>query len=235
MQKVVQKIRKELKQKIDFKYKKGSTKYFAGEIESYGVRTPHVRKIAKKFYVDVKHLHKREIFVLCEELLSSGYSEEAIVAFQWAYNIRRQYQKEDFVLFEKWLKYYVVNWAQCDDLCTHAFGYFIFEFPEFVPKVKLWTKSSNRWLRRASAVIFIYPIKKKRYNDDIFEIVDMLLLDKDDLVQKGYGWLLKETSNLYPKKVFEYVLEHKNYMPRVALRYAIGKLPKEMQQQAMAK
>ena len=235
MSKIIENIREELKKNVDLKHKKGEAKFFKCEKQNYGVKTGIVRKVAVKYFKEIQELPKLEIFSLCEKLLNSGYSEEAIVAFQWAYNIRKQYQKEDFVLFEKWLKNYVNNWAKCDDFCTHTFGYFLLEFPEFVPKVKLWAKSENRWMRRASAVIFIYPIKKRRYNDDVFEIADLLLLDEDDLVQKGYGWLLKETSNLYPKRVFEYVLEHKNYMPRVALRYAIEKLPKEMKQQAMAK
>lgn len=235
MSKIVANIRKELKKNVDLKHKKGEAKFFKGEIQNYGVKAAIVRRLARKYFKEVKKLSKPEIFVLCEELLNSRYSEEATIAFRWAYNVKKQYQKEDFALFERWLKQYVTNWVKCDNFCTHALGYFLLEFPEFVPRVKLWTKSTNRWMRRASAVIFIYPIKKKRYNDEVFEITDLLLLDKDNLVQKGYGWLLKETSNLYPKKVFEYVLEHKNYMPRVALRCAIEKLPKEMKLKAMAK
>lgn len=235
MEQVIENIRRELKKNIDPKHKKGESRFFKGEIQNYGVRAAVVRRIAKKHFKEVQKLPKPKVFALCEELLKSGYSEEATVAFQWAFNLKKQYQKDDFAVFERWLRAYVTNWAKCDDFCTHAFGNLILSFPEFVPKVKLWAKSSNRWLRRASAVIFIYPIKKKRYNDDIFEVVDMLLLDRDDLVQKGYGWLLKETSKLYPKKVFDYILRHKNYMPRAALRYAIEKLPKEMKQEAMKK
>ena len=235
MNQIIQNIRKDLKKNIDPKHKKGESRFFKGEIQNYGVRAAVVRRLAKKYFKEVKELPKPKIFALCEELLQSGYSEEATIAFQWAFSLKKQYQKEDFVIFEGWLKNYVSNWAKCDDFCTHALGHLILSFPEFVPKVKLWTKSSNRWLRRAAAVIFIYPIKKKQYTDDIFEVVDVLLLDKDDLVQKGYGWLLKETSKPYPKRVFEYVLKHKNYMPRTALRYAIEKLPKEMKGQAMAK
>ena len=69
----------------------------------------------------------------------------------------------------------------------------------------------------------------------VFEIADILLLDKDDMVQKGYGWMLKEASNHEPKKVFEYVMRHKKEMPRTALRYAIEKLSPDLRKQAMAK
>lgn len=55
------------------------------------------------------------------------------------------------------------------------------------------------------------------------------------MVQKGYGWMLKEASNLYPEEVFQYVVRHKRKMPRTALRYAIEKLPPGLRKKAMAK
>ena len=70
---------------------------------------------------------------------------------------------------------------------------------------------------------------------DIFEIADILLLDKGDLVQKGYGWMLKAASKSYQKEVFEYVMKNKTKMPRTALRYAIEKMPKDLKVKAMAK
>lgn len=66
-------------------------------------------------------------------------------------------------------------------------------------------------------------------------IADILLTDPDDLVQKGYGWMLKATSEAYQERVFRYVMEHKDIMPRMALRYAIEKMPTELKVRAMAK
>lgn len=68
-----------------------------------------------------------------------------------------------------------------------------------------------------------------------FEIADTLLLDKDDMVQKGYGWMLKATSEANQKRVFEYVMSKKGVMPRTSLRYAIEKMPQELRTKAMAK
>ena len=53
----------------------------------------------------------------------------------------------------------------------------------------------------------------------------MLLYDKEDLVQKGYGWMLKATSIHNQKQVFDFVMKHKNTISRTALRYAIEKMP----------
>jgi 3-methyladenine DNA glycosylase AlkD len=130
---------------------------------------------------------------------------------------------------------YVDNWASCDTLCNHAVGAFIEMYPEYLSELKKWAKSENRWMRRASAVSLIIPAKQGKFLEEIFEIADILLLDRDDLVQKGYGWLLKEASRNHQKEVFDYVIKNKKTMPRTALRYAIEKMPKELKIKAMEK
>jgi 3-methyladenine DNA glycosylase AlkD len=62
-----------------------------------------------------------------------------------------------------------------------------------------------------------------------------LLLDADDLVQKGYGWMLKSASQLHQKEIFDYIMKKKDVMPRTALRYAIEKMPLELKEKAMKK
>jgi 3-methyladenine DNA glycosylase AlkD len=57
--------------------------------------------------------------------------------------------------------------------------------------------------------------------------------DEEDLVQKGYGWLLKEESRIRQKEVFEYIMKNKQKMPRTALRYAVEKMPKGLRTEAM--
>ena len=89
--------------------------------------------------------------------------------------------------------------------------------------------------RRASAVSLIIPARKGLYLDTIFEIADSLLPDKDDLVQKGYGWMLKAASELHQQEVFDYVMKKKSIMPRTSLRYAIEKMPENLKILAMEK
>jgi 3-methyladenine DNA glycosylase AlkD len=109
------------------------------------------------------------------------------------------------------------------------------KFPEYVHRLEEWAKSENRWVRRASAVTLILPARKGMFLKEILEIADSLLEDRDDLVQKGYGWMLKEASRLHQKEVFDYVMRKKAAMPRTALRYAIEKMPAELRQRAMEK
>ncbi len=228
-------IRRDLESSIDEKTKNGYQSFFKEEVKVYGVKTQIVTKIAKKYFDKIKEKDKKEIFSLCEELLESDYCEEAFIAFEWAYSFRKYYSADDFSVFEGWVEKYVNNWAKCDTLCNHTLGSFIEQFPQYIDNLKTWTKSENRWLRRASAVTLILPARKGSFLNDVFEICDSLLKDGDDLVQKGYGWLLKETSKSHQKEVFEYIMNNKKDMPRTALRYAIEKLPKDLRDTAMKK
>ena len=232
---IIQEIRKELKKHIDQEYHDGAKRYIKEGITLYGVKTPIVRKFSAKYFSRIKTKTKEHVFQLCEDLLKSGYSEERTIAFDWAFRLKKHYVASDFYIFELWLKKYVSNWGACDDLCVHTFGEFIFQFTEFLTKVKEWAKSNNRWLKRASAVVIIYSLRRSKYLETAFEIADILLLGKDYLVQNGYGWMLKVASNSYPNEVFNYVMKHKTEMPRRALRYAIEKLSPELKKKAMAK
>jgi 3-methyladenine DNA glycosylase AlkD len=84
-------------------------------------------------------------------------------------------------------------------------------------------------------VTLILPARKGKFLNDAFAISGILLHDEDDLVQKGYGWLLKEASRLHQKEVFDYVMKNKTTMPRTALRYAIEKMPQDLRRKAMEK
>ena len=108
-------------------------------------------------------------------------------------------------------------------------------FPEYIKKLKIWSKSKNRWVRRASAVSLIVPARKGLFFKDIIEICDILLLDQEDMVQKGYGWLLKVSADKNQASVLDYVLKNKSVMPRTSLRYAVEKMPKELRTKAMSR
>lgn len=200
-----------------------------------GIATPLIRKIAFKNFKEVKNLEKKQIFSLCEKLLKTDESGYQDIAFDWAFRLRKNYQREYFKIFENWIKNYVDTWGSCDDLCTHAFGEFVYQFPEFLPQIKEWSKSKNKWFRRASAVVLIYPLRKGKYLKEAFDTAKILLKDNEDLVQKGYGWMLKEASNLHQKEVFDFVIKNKKLMSRTALRYAIEKLPRKLRDRAMVK
>ena len=235
MPSIISQIRKELKQNADENLKKSGERFFKEPVKMYGMKTALGLRIGKKYWQEIQDKDKREIFSLCETLWQSGYMEESFIACNWSYYLNKQYEKKDWAVFEKWVKNYVSNWASCDTLCNHAIGSFVEMYPESIKNLKQWAKSKNRWVKRASAVTLIVPARRGKFLKDIFDIADILLLDEDDLVQKGYGWMLKALSEAHQKEVFDYVMKNKTKMPRTALRYAIEKMPKDLKAKAMEK
>jgi len=232
---IISRIREDLALSVDEKTKASCSRFFKEEVLCYGVRSALVGRIAKNYFNEIKSENKKDIFVLCEELFRSDYCEEAFIASEWAYQVRNNYSEDDFFTFEHWIEKYVNNWAKCDTFCNHTVGSFIETFPAYVANLKAWTRSDNRWVRRAAAVTLILPARKGNFLNEVFEISDLLLKDRDDLVQKGYGWMLKEASKPHRQEVFEYVLNNKKDMPRTALRYAIEKMPEDLRAKAMKK
>lgn len=235
MDPVIGAIREELKQSVDEKSPNNYQRFFKEDVKSYGCKTADVAKIAKKYWKEIKNKKKEEIFALCEELYRSGYLDEAFIVSSWVPNLKDRFEPDDIQQFRYWIDTYISNWAACDGFCNHTMGDFIESYPEYIRDLKEWTQSENRWMRRASAVSLIIPAKRGKYLQDVLAIADLLLTDEDDMVRKGYGWLLKEASRLHEDEIFAYVMTNKKVMPRTSLRYAIELMPKERRTEAMKK
>jgi 3-methyladenine DNA glycosylase AlkD len=235
MSTILKQIREELRANTDPQTQKIFQRFFKEQVKYYGVKVPTVGKIAKKYWKEVKTIGKEAIFSLCEELFCSNYTEEAFIVSFWLPNYIEHLLPSDLAIFRNWIEKYVNNWAKCDGFCNHTVGELIQKYPETISQLKSWAKSQNRWVKRASAVSLIVPAKKGCFLQNAFEICDVLLTDDDDMVQKGYGWLLKEESRIHQKEVYDYVAKNKRVMPRTALRYAIELVPKELKAEAMKK
>jgi 3-methyladenine DNA glycosylase AlkD len=199
-----------------------------------GVSTPLLRKIARKYYSEIRKLDVDEILNYSNSIVGKKCDEYRIIAFQWAEQSRKRIEPRHFELFEKWLRTYVKNWATCDDLCCHSLGFIFLDYPELVLKTKKWRTDKNWCVRRASAVALIPSLRRGKQLDQAIQVSLILMDAPEDLVQKAYGWMLKEATKKFPQEVYEFVMKHKKQMSRTALRYAIEKLPKEMKKKAMS-
>jgi 3-methyladenine DNA glycosylase AlkD len=233
MQIILDQIRTDLQAYADDKTRESVKHFFKEAIKVYGVKTATVEKIAKKYWPTVKIYGKQDIFALCEDLFRSDYMEEASIVSDWLPSYIHYLEPNDLVTFKRWIETYINNWAKCDSFCNHTIGDMILKYPQVVAEVKTWAKNSNRWMKRASAVSLIVPAKHGLFLAEALEICNILLQDGDDLVQKGYGWLLKEESRVHQKEIFNYVVDHRAVMPRTALRYSIELMPKELKTEAM--
>jgi 3-methyladenine DNA glycosylase AlkD len=232
---LLKRIRFDLTNAADEKTRSGYPRFFKEDIKYYGVKTAIVNRIADNYWKEIRSQSKEDIFALCTELFRSGFCEESFIAARWLAKMTDRFESGDIQAFHDWIEKHITNWASCDTLCNHSLADYIKKFPDKISDLKSWTLSSNRWLRRGAAVTLILPARRGTFKDDALEICETLLTDKDDLVQKGYGWLLKELSRQRRTDVFDFVRERKDRMPRTALRYAIERMPADLRKEAMKK
>jgi 3-methyladenine DNA glycosylase AlkD len=226
-------IRADLVAAGDEAFKQKSQRFFKEPAIFYGINNTKLKQISRKHLPEVKKLAKEQVFELFELMLKNDYSEEAFLVTDWLPRFKGQFEKSDLKIFESWIDKYLNNWAKIDTFCNHSVADHLEKFPDDIDEIKSWVKSKNRWMRRAAAVTLILPARRGGYLKEAFEIANALMTDEDDMVRKGYGWLLKEASRQHQRQVFDYVVKNKAVMPRVALRYAIEKMPSELKAEAM--
>lgn len=156
------------------------------------IKTIEIRKLSGNLYRELDDKSIANVFKVCEELLEERNWAMGVIAYDFAYRVRKQYDDNTFLIFESWLIEYVRGWGDCDDFCTHAFGELLIQKPEFFHKIILWTNREEFWMRRAAAVILIPSINQNKYSKlEPFLVSEQLMRDDNDSVRKGYGWMLK--------------------------------------------
>jgi 3-methyladenine DNA glycosylase AlkD len=227
VQELLKTTRARLTAAADPEFAAGSRGFFKEPVKPYGVRTPQVREFARLAYHELKQwpVAERDRFVT--ELWKSGMLEEGVLVCHVYRRFAKTCDKREFVMFEQWLDRYVRNWSHCDGLSTWLIAASIANRSELTTMLAFWTSSKNRWKRRSAAVSVIQEAKQGRNAQAIFRICRMLRNDKDDMVRKGVGWLLKETYPKRPREVLAFLDDWRARAPRLVLRLAAEKMTAE--------
>ena len=160
------------------------------------------------------------------QLLKSSIHEERFLSL---IILIERYEKADnnekrriYNIYLKNIKY-INNWDLIDTSAPKIVGSFILNKNK-KPLYEL-CKSSNLWKRRVAIVSCLELIKHNQINDT-FRLTKLLLKDKEDLIHKACGWMLREAGKKNISSLENFIISHKHEMPRVMLRYAIEKFPK---------
>jgi len=236
--KILDEIRRELENQKEEEYRVGAIRFFKEEVYPIGVRAWKVREISKKIFKEnLEKKSKKEIFDLAIKLLNKKTHEESLVAFDWMSKVHKEYQKEDLKFFEHIVSNYMTNWHFCDDFCFKVLGKYFATYPEDMKKVEDWVTNKNRWYRRVGYVSLIPLVRKN--NEKAFKqclkIYSNIFNEKEDIVQKGCGWLLKDSTRYFGDVVYKEIIKNKNHLPRTTLRIAIEKMDSNQKKEAMSK
>jgi 3-methyladenine DNA glycosylase AlkD len=219
-------LRKELKKEANKEqaanlqrfFKTGKGEYGEGD-KFYGIKVPVQRRIAKK-HTDISIDDIRE-------LLNSPVHEERLVSL---FILVDRYTKGDNKTKENIFSFYlkntekINNWDLVDSSAPRIVGAHLLNRDKKI-LFKL-AGSSGLWNKRIAILSTMFFIKNHHF-ETTFQIAEILLNDKHDLIHKGVGWMLREVGNQNSDEEENFLKKHYRKMPRTMLRYAIEKFPEK--------
>jgi 3-methyladenine DNA glycosylase AlkD len=225
----IQKIKKRLeqianKEKAEFLqrfFKTGPGEYGEGDV-FIGVKVPDLRKVAKDF----RDMAIKDVIVLLE----SAVHEERLLALLILVSKYAKgneiAKKEIYKLYLKKTKF-INNWDLVDVTAHHIVGDYLMNKNKD-PLFSL-ARSEDLWERRIAIIATFYFIRNERYEETL-KIAKTLLDDKEDLIHKAVGWMLREVGKKDMATEETFLKQHYKEMPRTMLRYAIEKFPEPKRQ-----
>ncbi len=202
----------------------GQQRFFLGTASTCGVRTVHLNALVPLVYREVKKWEAADRDQLMEALWKQRKLEPGVLVCHVYRRFAKSCGVREFDLFEGWLDRYVTNWAHTDGLSSWLLAACIGNVPELRHRLPPWAKSNNRWKRRSAAVSLLQEAKHGRHLKDVLAMAASLLKDRDDMVEKGVGWLLKEAYPARPREVVEFLEKRGHEATRFTLRYAAEKM-----------
>jgi len=199
-------------------------KYFKGNdntTKAFGVKFGNIFKTAETF----TQMPLAEINLLLDsDFYEIRMGAVSIMDFQSKYKKTTENRKKE--LFELYLSRHdrLNNWDFVDRGAYNIIGEYLLEKPRKI--LSQLAKSKNIWERR-TAIVSTYAFIKKGQIEDTFKIAEILLNDKEELINKAVGSWLREAGKKDKPKLIDFLNQFAPTMPRVTLRYAIEKLDKQ--------
>ena len=228
-------IRRVLKDGGSAPHSEDVQRFFKEEIQSRGWYTAELRKFALRFRRAIARERGMDFLVqVADQLFSGQILEEKVTAVFLLEKQTDNFGDNEFKLFASWLDR-VTSWADHDALAHYLLAPMVAAQPARCREVFRWAKSRNRWRRRAACVALIRGARERRFFAEIVRLSNQLLRnkDEDDMVQKGLGWLLRETAKADPKRTVPYLMKIRKNAPRLVLRTACETLPVTTRKQVL--
>jgi 3-methyladenine DNA glycosylase AlkD len=231
---IAEQIRSTLKNRGSAKHALGVQWFFKDEIKSHGWYTGDLRRVMRRLRQEILRVNDFLFLVeIADQLFSGSVLEGKIAAVFLLENLDGQCGDYEFRLFEQWLDR-ISSWSDHDSLVHDLLAPMIIAKPVRAKAVFRWAKSRDRWHRRAACVALIRGTRARLFFSEITKLSTMLLTDEDDMVQKGLGWLLRETAKFDAKRTVPYLMKIRGRAPRLVLRTACETLPPTTKKQILS-
>ena len=232
---VAAQIRRALKDGGSAEHAAGVQWFFKDEIKSHGWYTADLRRAAVRLRRELKKERGLDFLVeVADHLFSGPVLEERVAAVFLLEKLDAEFGDREFKRFESWLDR-ISSWADHDALVHYLIAPMVAAKPARSKAVLHWANSPNRWQRRAACVALIRGSRAKMFFPEIKKLSNSLLTDDDDMVQKGLGWLLRETAKFDSKSTVPYLMKIRGRAPRLVLRTACETLSPSLRKRILAR
>lgn len=193
-------------------FKTGPGQYGEGD-EFLGLSVPQQRIIAQTYQL----LPPEET----EKLVRDPFHECRLTGLIiWTNQVKRPGEENRRLIFDYYLrnKNFVNNWDLVDTSCPGIVGNYLLNKDRSV--LYELAQENHLWSQRIAMVSTLAFIRKNQFQDT-FQIAELLLSHRHDLIHKAVGWMLREVGKKNPDALEEFLHDHAGRFPRTALRYAI--------------
>lgn len=202
-------------------FKTGPGEYAEGDMFR-GIRVPVLRKLCREFF----HASVDDAVALME----SSWHEDRLLGLLM---LVERYKQPDEVQRTLIYTHYcasterINNWDLVDISCPRIVGCHLQERDRW--PLYRFAMSESLWERRI-AIVSTFHYIRAGYFDDTLAIAEKLIGDREDLIHKATGWMLREVGKRDVEVLEGFLSEYYRGMPRTMLRYAIEKLPEQRRQ-----
>jgi 3-methyladenine DNA glycosylase AlkD len=205
--------------------------FFKEQVRSHGWYTAALRRYAKILHAQLA-ADQALLLDVAGRLFVRPVLEEKALAVTMLQPSLRRFGAVEFRRFETWLDK-VISWADHDALAMYLIGPLLVADPRRVKRPLRWAASPNRWRRRAAAVSLIHGIRRGLFYDEAVAVTARLVADRNDMVQKGLGWLLREWAKHDPDAAVPVLMSIRGRASRLVLRTGCEKLAPELRQRVL--
>jgi 3-methyladenine DNA glycosylase AlkD len=207
--------------------------FFKEDVRSHGWYTADLRRYARALHRELAP-ERPLLLDVAERLFAGSVLEEKALAVTMLEPSLKRFGGAEFRRFEGWLGR-VSSWADHDALAMFLIGPMLAADPARAKRPLRWAASPDRWRRRAAAVSLIHGLRRGLFYDEAVAVTDTLVADRDDMVQKGLGWMLREWAKHDPRAALPVLMEIRAQASRLVLRTACEKLAPALRQRVLGR
>jgi 3-methyladenine DNA glycosylase AlkD len=199
--------------------------YLKSDLEFFGESVWEIRRVVQAFVRGAKPLTHEDLIALVEALWAGSVFERRMAAVVLLELHPKLLGAADLPLIERLLRE-SLTWALVDALATDVIGGILARSPvEVTPVLDRWATDPDFWIRRASLLAELQPLREGADLAPFLRRADAMLDEKEFFIRKAIGWVLREVGKRRQAEVVAWIAPRTHRASGVTMREVVRHLP----------